>query len=214
MTADAILGDYLSAISAGDPRRALAVIDGARRAEVGVRTIYLSVLQPALYEVGRRWEQGIMSVAQEHFATAVTQTVMSRLAGEAFLTAPLGERSLIAACVDAERHEVGLRMLCDLLEVEGWTTIYLGPTVPTADLVRMVRDRRPQALALSVSLPPHLLAVRAAIADVRALGAPQPVVMVGGRALQSDPALAARLGADFTAQDAAEAVDRLRQAVP
>jgi methanogenic corrinoid protein MtbC1 len=214
VTESEVLDAYLAGIVAGDPRRALGVVDAARLGGMDVRTVYLSVLQPALYEVGRRWERGLMSVAQEHFATAVTQTVMSRLAGELLLRAPLGRRSIIAACVDAERHEVGLRMLCDLLEVEGWTTIYLGPTVPTADLVRMVGERRPDALALSVSLAPHLLPLRQAIADVRALGAPQPVILVGGRALHTDPALAERLGADLTAADAAEAVERLREAAP
>jgi methanogenic corrinoid protein MtbC1 len=153
-----------------------------------------------------------MTVAQEHLATAITQTVMSRLAGEHFKDND-GGPTLIAACVDAERHALGLRMFCDLLELEGWTSVYLGPTVPARDLVRMVGERRPQAVALSVSLPPHLLAARDAIADLRALGTPQPVVVLGGRAV-SAPALAERLGADFTAADAGEAVDLLRHRVP
>jgi hypothetical protein len=38
----------------------------------------------------------------------------------------------VAACVSGELHEIGVRMLCDLLEMEGWNTIYLGANVPTA----------------------------------------------------------------------------------
>ena len=211
MNADEVLTHYVEGLTKGDTRRAFAVVENGRRAGLDVRTLYLDVLQPALQEVGRRWESGAMSVAEEHLATAVTQTIMSRLASELLLTAPGGGPLLIAACVDAERHEVGLRMLCDLLELEGWTTVYLGPTVPARDLVRMVELRRPQVLALSVSLTPHLLALRDAIADVKMLGDPQPLVIVGGRAFHSTPDLAARVGADLTAGDAGDAVARLKE---
>jgi methanogenic corrinoid protein MtbC1 len=210
----AVLSDYMDGLTAGNGRRAMAVVETARRDGLDLRTLYLQVLQPALHEVGRRWEAGAMSVAEEHLATAVTQTVMSRLAGELFLQAPIGGPTVVAACVDDERHDVGLRMICDLLELEGWSTVYLGPTVPTRDLVRMVAGRRPAALALSVSLPPHLLAARDAITQVRRLDPPHPLVMVGGRALASSPDLAARLGADLTAADAGEAVALLKARFP
>lgn len=209
MTAAAALEAFLAGIAAGDRRRAVAAVDAARAAGLDLRTLYLEVLQPALREVGRRWETGTMTVAQEHLATAITQTVMSRLAGEFFRDAD-GGPTLIAACVDEERHALGLRMLCDLLEMEGWTSLYLGAAVPGPDLARLVAERRPQAVALSVSLPPHLLAARDAIARIRALPPPHPVVMVGGRAV-GDPAIAERLGADLTASDAGEAVALLNE---
>jgi len=208
-SADEVLGAFLSAVAAGDRRRAMAAVDGARKDGLDMRAIYLGVLQPALREVGRRWETGAMTVAQEHLATAITQTAMSRLAGEQFRDTE-GGPILLAACVGAERHALGLRMVCDLLELEGWTSLYLGPTVPAADLARMVAERRPQAVALSVSLPPHLLGARDAIAAIRAEGPPQPVVLIGGRAV-SGLEMAERLGADLTAVDAGEAVALLKQ---
>jgi methanogenic corrinoid protein MtbC1 len=200
---------FLAAIAAGDRRRAMAAVEAGHAAGLGLKAIYLEVLQPALREVGRRWETGAMTVAQEHLATAITQTVMSRLAGERFPDTD-GGPTLIAACVDAERHALGLRMLCDLLDLDGWTSLYLGATVPGADLARMVEQRRPRAVALSVSLPPHLMAAREAIARIRALPPPHPIVVVGGRAV-TNPAVAERLGADFTAGDAGEAVARLNE---
>ena len=94
--------------------------------------------------------------------------------------------------------------------MEGWTSLYLGAAVPGPDLARLVGERKPQAVALSVSLPPHLLAARDAIARIRALPPPHPVVMVGGRAV-ADSAIAERLGADLTASDAGEAVTLLKE---
>src|SRR5690606_30354946 len=134
---------------------AMSVIDRARAAGLDLRTLYLEVFQPALREIGQLWQENRVTVADEHLATAITQSAMLRLYGSLELPGAVG-RTLIAACVETERHEIGLRMLCDILELEGWNTLFLGATVPTESLARLVAARHPPAVALSVSLPPHL----------------------------------------------------------
>ena len=106
-------------------------------------------------------------------------------------------------------------MLCDLLEMEGWETTYLGASVPIESLVGLVQARQPDAVAISATIAPHLPRVRDAIQAIRAAPlARQPVIVVGGRAFHGDPGLAKRIGADLTATDAAEALlaldERLR----
>ena len=73
----------------------------------------------------------------------------------------------MAACVSGELHEIGARMLCDLLEMEGWNTIYLGANVPTAGIVDVLRDNHSNILAVSASMTFHIPAVREVIAAVR-----------------------------------------------
>lgn len=205
---------YLRALRAGDRRGAFAVIDAARAAGLDLGAIYMHVFQPALREIGRLWQENEITVADEHLATAITQAAMARVYEQAVTWTRTQAHTIVAACVDTERHEVGLRMLCDLLECEGWDATYLGATVPTASLVAMVRARRPDVLALSAALPPHLPRLREAISAVReALGDDAPLILAGGRALGDDLALATRLGADLTAVDAADAVDLLRRRI-
>jgi methanogenic corrinoid protein MtbC1 len=213
MPAEAVLAHYLEALVAGDRRRAFAVVEDSLRDGLTLRDVYLSVFQPALREVGRRWETGAFTVAQEHLATAITQAAMSRLATELFRSAPAGGPTLLAACAETERHDVGLRMLCDLLELEGWTTHFLGSTVPAADVVRMAGELKPQVVALSASLPPSLMAVRPLTTALRALGPPAPLILLGGRPFLGRPSLAVKMGADLTADDAGDAVDHLKRRV-
>ena len=213
MAADDALAAYVDALAAGDRRRAFTVVEAALGGGLTLRELYLSVFQPALREIGRRWETGAVTVAQEHLATAITQTAMSRLATELFRQAPAGGPTLLAACAETERHDVGLRMLCDLLELEGWTTHFLGATVPAADVVRMARELKPDVVAVSASLPPSLMAVRPLTTELRALGPPPPLVLVGGRPFLGRPSLAAKMGADLTAENAGEAVDQLKRRV-
>ena len=204
--------EYLDAVLAGDRRRAVAAVDRARAEGVAHRDIYLGVFQPALREVGRLWEENRIGVADEHLATAITQAAMARLYDDLFAAAGGEGRLLVAACADVERHELGLRMICDLLELEGWDTVFLGATTPVESLVEMVATRRPAVVALSASIAPHLARVREAIRAIRErMGADAPLIAVGGRPFLDDPGLAARVGADLTARDAVEAVELLEE---
>jgi methanogenic corrinoid protein MtbC1 len=201
---------YLDAILAGSRREAFGVVELARQSGLGIRVLYLEVFQPAMREIGRLWQENRITVADEHLATAITQASMARLYEELFRASPEPGPLLVAACADQERHELGLRMICDVLEMEGWDTVFLGASVPVEDLVKMVRARRPQVVALSASIAPHVERVRDAIDAIRESDAGrEPLIAVGGRAFMDDPALAERLGADLTARDAAEAAERL-----
>ena len=203
---------YLAALRAGDRRRALAIVDDARAAGLDLATLYLEVFQPALREIGRLWQENELTVAEEHLATAVTQIAMGRLYADFCATATPGERTLLAACTETERHELGLRMLCDLLEMDGWDARYLGASVPTDSLVSMVVEHRPDVLALSATTAPRLPELRSTIRAVRdACGGAAPFVLVGGRPFLEDESLGRRLGADATASDAAHAAALLRE---
>lgn len=215
MTPEETREDYLSAILRGNRREAVGVLDRACEAGMRTSTLYMEVLQPALWEVGRLWQNNDISVADEHLATAITQAAMARLF-DAALPGPVSPApTLVAACADVERHEIGLRMVCDLLELEGWSTSFLGATVPIESLLELVRRRRPDVVALSAALPPHLPRLRAMIEAVReGTGEDPPLIVVGGRPFLEHPDLAERLGADLTARSASEAVDLLRARFP
>lgn len=200
---------YVAAIRAGDRRTALRIVDDARSEGLDIRTLYEEILQPAQQEIGLLWQCNEITVADEHLATAITQVAMTRVYDELFTAPRRDGRTLVAACVDTERHELGLRMVCDLLELEGWDTLYLGATVPIESLVDTVRQRRPRVVALSTSLTPHLARLRETIEALRTLNENSPAILVGGRIFADDPTLGARLGADITATSAAHAARAL-----
>jgi MerR family transcriptional regulator, light-induced transcriptional regulator len=210
---DEVRRRYLAAVLGGRRRDAFALVDAAVDEGLGIRELYHDVFPPVLREIGRLWQENEITVADEHLATAITQAAMARLYDRLFVHDRPGARPLlIAACASAERHELGLRMICDVLEMEGWDTLFLGASVPVEDLVSMVVERRPAVVALSAAITPHLVRVREAIGAIRqAVPAGGPVIAVGGRAFADDPGLCERLGADLTASDAMEAATRLKE---
>jgi methanogenic corrinoid protein MtbC1 len=80
-----------------------AVKDGIK-----VEDIYIHVFESSQHEVGRLWQNNQITVAQEHFCTAATQMIMSQLYPYIFSSDKIG-RTLVAACVAGEMHEMGVR---------------------------------------------------------------------------------------------------------
>lgn len=214
---DATYRAYLEALQTGRRREAFRIVDEARAAGADIQSLYLNVFQPAMREVGRLWQMNRMTVAQEHLATAITQGAMARLYEDIFRRQDVdlteGRPLLIAACAPQERHEIGLRMLCDLLELDGWDTVFLGATVPGDPLVDMLVERQPQVLALSASTAPQVAELELLIRRLREAVADPPFVLAGGRAFEDDADLAHRIGADGVATDARDAVRLLRHVV-
>ncbi len=200
---------FLAALLRGDPAQARHAVEEAADGGLPIRTIYLEVLQPALYEVGDLWASGRMSVAEEHLATATTQVLLARLAPRLRKEPQVGRRAVVAS-IQGELHALGARFVADFLEGDGWTVLDLGASTPVDALVAFVDDVRPHVVAISTTLSTNLGAVRDVVSLLRALPAP-PVIAVGGRAYGGDEELARRVSADVFAADAGALADLLRQ---
>ncbi|WP_426757295.1 cobalamin B12-binding domain-containing protein [Myxococcus sp. Y35] len=200
-----LLNAYLAAQLAGNRREALRLLvdEGILRG-IPLQTLHLDVIQPAQYEIGRLWQENIISVAQEHLATAVSQLALAHLYRHLPRDPPNGKVVLIA-CVQGELHEVGPRMASDFLEMAGFDVRFLGANVPPEHLARMVSEVRPDLVALSVTMTYHLPALREAVAHVRKVFPDAPLA-VGGLAFSWAPGLEDQLGVNLFGKDAREFV--------
>lgn len=201
--------EYADVLLGRSPREARTAALGLLDEGLEPRALYLEVLAPALREVGSRWEQGLISVAQEHLATAIVSSVMATVAPRLIQPPPIARRAVLA-CTDGELHDVGLRMVGDFLEADGWDVPFLGALTPADSLQQLVARSKPDVVGLSTALTTHLASVAVAIAAIRTVD-PPPFVMVGGRAYRDDAAVAAGIGADVLLADAGAASALLRQ---
>ena len=202
---------YLGALLGSDLIAARTVLDDAIAAGMPVRRIYLDVLQPTLYEIGRRWSHAEISIAQEHLATAATQSAMARLA-ESLSEGSRRVRpgTALVACASDELHAVGGRMVADFLEADGWRVVFLGQLTPGTDLAALAAEQGATLVAISAALPERVPTVAEACAALRGLD-PVPYVLVGGQAFGGSAERALRTGADAYAEDAEEAVRAVRE---
>lgn len=206
---DALRERYLRAQIAGDRREAVrVVVEDGLAAGVTIRELQTDVVRAAQQEIGRLWQLNLVSVAQEHMATAISQLVLSALFERAAASEAL-ERRLVIGCVEGERHEFPARLVADYLELAGFEVRYLGADVPHDDLVAIIRDERPHAIGLSVTMSLNVPALREAVSRIRVItDAP---IMVGGAAVVWAPRLAAELGVELAGASPEEVLATARR---
>ncbi len=202
---------YTERLLKGDKEAALRTVKDAMADGATVADIYKHVFQPSLRRVGHLWQTGEISVAKEHFFTSATQTVMASLYPEIFATPPHKDK-VVAVCVSGELHEMGIRMISDLLEMDGYDTTYLGANTPADAVVDAVKELGAKVLLVSTTMTYHLDRLRTLIGLLRADDRSKKTkVFVGGRPFIIDSGLWASVGADGMSKDMDEAVMLVKQ---
>jgi methanogenic corrinoid protein MtbC1 len=204
---------YLNALLRCSRSDATSVITNALDEGASLRDIYRQVFEPAQQEIGRLWQLNQISVAQEHYCTATTQHIMTQLYGRIFGGDKRALRA-VAMCVGGEMHEVGLRIITDLLELDGWSTWYLGASVPPAAAVQLCIDQHADLLLVSATLPPHIAQVAELIRLFRARPElADAKVVVGGRAFRNATEVWRSIGAHGYAENADDCIAMVNRLV-
>ena len=133
-----------------------------------VESVLRDVLMPYLHDLGERWEQGAVSVAQEHFASHVFRGRLSGLARG--WGSGRGPQALLA-CPPGELHELALLAFGIVLNRNGWRVRYLGADTPMADLIKVASETRPTLVVLSATTSERFVAVEPELASLAGMAA-------------------------------------------
>lgn len=198
-----LAASVLDALLQGDRRQASKLVSAAVEGGVTLVELYLQVFQPCLREVGRLWQTGRVTVAQEHLVTAAVQLLMAQLYPRLFATPRIG-RSVVIASVGGELHEIGARMVGDVFELHGWDSHFTGANTPARGVAALAVDLDVDVVAISATLAGHLPMVASLVQALRETG--DAKILVGGRPFLQVPDLWRAVSADGSAPDAATAV--------
>lgn len=200
-----ISGAYLLRVLEGDRRGAFdTVLDALRDGNITPPEVYTKVLIPAQRRIGEMWHAGEVSIAEEHFATTTTQSLMAIVVHQAEKK-PFNGKVVLTAGVAGDAHEVGIRAVSDLFEIAGWRVVFVGANTPPSDVADGAAAFNADLVVISAALPSHLPTIEKTIDAVQAAGT-RARILVGGGAFGGDAELAERLGADGFAAEFDEAV--------
>ena len=116
---------FVEALAARDARRARSVVEEAVAGGLAIADVYVDVLTPVLHDVGHRWAIEEITVAHEHFVTAIVQALLPALAVHG-QRKPTDGRLAVVAGTPGELHGIALQMVTDLLERDGWEVLAAG----------------------------------------------------------------------------------------
>lgn len=194
----------LAALVNGDTALAFRVAQDCLSDGVAFDRIIDHVLQPVQETLGHRWAEGELGIADEHAATAAIEELLVKLGATA---EPPSGPTVVVVSAPGDTHSLGIRAVSGALALEGFRPLFLGTSVPAAELRDFLEFHQPFALALGCSIPAALAGAAAATRAAHGVGVP---VLGGGRAL-GDGTRAAPLGMDAFARTPAEAVGQLRR---
>lgn len=177
-TAQTVLKPVLSAIENYDYSSANAEL-GVLASLLPVPELVTCVVHPLMDLAGKRWYSGTLTVAQEHMVSALLRNL---LGGLVRLYHPREPRvRLLFATPASELHEFGILCGAMLAVSSGIEAIYLGPNLPTSEIVSITNRLKPQALVLGVAAPSYVADLKGSVAFIAAQIPPATELWIGGR---------------------------------
>ncbi|WP_282756088.1 cobalamin B12-binding domain-containing protein [Desulfuromonas thiophila] len=183
----AVYPAYLAALLRGDRAACRQIVANLLEQAIGIRSLYVDLFQRALYDIGALWAQNRISVEVEHCATAITESLFPLVYPHLFMAEHCGRRAVVS-CVANEFHQIGGKMVADILEMHGWDTLFLGANTGLTELVRHIDEQQPDLVALSLSLSHHLPVLLTSLTELRRHFPLLPLIVGGQGFAWADPA--------------------------
>ena len=149
----------LAAIHEYDEATVQAVLDESFAA-FGLEAVLRELILPTLAQVGREWEQGMLGISQEHFASNL---IRARLLALARLWGRGSGPVALLACAPGEHHDISLLAFGLILRSHGWRILFLGADTPIATIAEAAESTQPAVTVLASFDPARLEAESSAI---------------------------------------------------
>jgi len=200
----------------GDVQAAATIIEMAKSWGIRPVEMLIGLIAPLLYVIGEGWEQGKVSVAEEHRFTVFCEDVF-RLVDEAFKDKDVEtqhSRGLRVVLLNAygNDHTLAIRILALWLKAKGFEALVLDPPPPPAVLSATLRNLKPTAVLISLALSEQRTAVLSMMESSRTSDSHHPAVFVGGYAVKME--LVAPIPGSMFMTDIARMEETLRQLNP
>ncbi len=178
---DEFLQECLAAVRSMDQPALARALDAAL-GRFGHQGVLRRILAPLAEEIGTLWRNGEITAAHEHFFTAVARNFLGSSVQQFAL--PANAPAVIAATPAGQHHELGAFMAAVVATHLGWRAIYLGSSLPAAEIAAAVIQVEARALVLSIIYPGDDPDLPAELREIRRR-LPRVDLLVGGRAADS-----------------------------
>jgi len=174
---------YLKYLLQGKSSECATIVSMLLADKVTATELYLDLFQRSLYRIGDLWECNRISVAVEHLATAITERMLALVYPTLLVDSQSKGQKVILSCSANEYHQIGARMIADIMENHGFDVDFLGANTPVEALLQQINKTRPDLVGLSVSVYFNMASIHKIIEKIQA-AYPQLDIFVGGQAFR------------------------------
>lgn len=193
---------YLDAVARGDSNQAIDDVLDLAALGYSADVVIVDLLAPVQREIGERWADARMGVAQEHRATTISESALAALLQRHVLTDRQAQGEVLLCAAEGEWHSIAARMVALVWRHLGWDVTLLVPSAPADSLLDVIGNREAELVGVSCILPGNLYGAWRVIGVLRQRGCR---IVAGGRAFGHGAVAAHRasaLGADSYAAEA------------
>ena len=171
-----------------------------------IQYIYMNLIQPSLYEIGELWYQRKLSVSKEHYLTAFLNDIMTSLYPRYVEKHTKG--TMLALCPGKEFHQIGMRMVTDFFQLDGWKTHYIGGNISNDHIMEELNQREVDIVAISSTITTNIDTVKDLINGIKNHEKFASVkIIVGGKTFNDHKDLWMEFGADAYGSNPQEAIN-------
>jgi len=176
--------DYTNGLLQGDKDKCVQIVEELLSKKADIKDLYVDLFQRSMYHIGKMWEQGQLSIADEHIGTEITKSLMNKYASKIESEKKVNKTALIS-CIDKEFHEIGARMAADVFELNGWNTYFLGACTPTREILKFIEIKKPDIVGLSFNFYLNVMRLLEVIDHIKK-DYPQQQIIIGGQGISRD----------------------------
>ena len=138
------------------------------------------ILRPVMVKIGKDWETGKLTIATEHVASNIAQTLVKIIMEQSSGT---GNKKKVMICVPVgEEHHIGCDVLETYLTIKGFKVFNMGTSIPTESIMEFINMKKPNIVLISITIQDNILAGQRLAKKIR--GQSKIPILVGGYAMQ------------------------------
>lgn len=164
---------------------AAQILLGSLLSLYSVEQVCLELIVPTLWDIGRLWAEGKVTVSVEHFASNFCRAMLTNMFHVTH--GPTIGPLILTCCAPGEPHELAILMLSLFLRRSGMRVIYLGQSIETTDLLHTIKKLSPAIVCISLTLPAYIAPLMNLGRMLQTLPGSRPILAFGGQAFLQFP---------------------------
>lgn len=162
--------------------------------------LYEEILGPALYAVDECIDDDNDCIWREHVKTAIVRTIIESIYPYVIEIKrnikPLNQK-VVLVCPEKEYHEIGLRMMSDFFDLNGYESIFIGSNTPREQVCMAISQNNPKYVAIGITDFYLMFEAKKLISRIRSKHEDKIKIILGGTAFLNNPSAVSEIGGDL-----------------
>lgn len=140
------------------------------------------ILRPVMSKIGEDWANNTISIATEHVASNVAQTLVKIIMDE--VTGNANKKKILICVPLGEEHHLGCDVLETYLSIKGFKVYNIGTSIPTESILSFIEYNKPDIVLVSITLEDNISAGQRLVKKIKEQY--DIPILVGGFALREE----------------------------